>query len=333
LNTEVANKFDTFKEELLTNPDILSVTSMDDILGTSHNTHEIWYEGMKEGEWRFFPALIINYDFLETFEIGLVAGRDYNRENKTDPVEGILVNEAMVKHMGWKSNEDAIGQKFHSLSGNEKIIGVFKDFQPTSFRDPAGPFFLNIKEKDREIKFFLRYMAIKVKDWNDRDLITYLEGKWEEYEKDRPFQFTCMAEESMKLYKDETTLGKLSLVFTILILFVAAMGLFGLASFMAEKRTKEIGIRKVMGATILNILQLLMKEFAMLIVTAMLIAWPIAWFLVNSLYLEQFSIRAPFSAWVFILSGGLALLVSLLIISYKAFKASLINPADTLKYE
>jgi putative ABC transport system permease protein len=111
------------------------------------------------------------------------------------------------------------------------------------------------------------------------------------------------------------------------------MGLFGLASYMAQKRTKEIGIRKVMGATIMNIMVLLLKEFTRLIIIAMVIAWPIAWFLVDSLYLQQFSIRAPFTVWVFILSGGLALLVSLLIISYRAFKASLINPADSLKYE
>jgi putative ABC transport system permease protein len=235
--------------------------------------------------------------------------------------------------MGWASNEEALGKRFHSINGDEKIIGVFRDFQPTSFRDPAGPFFLNLKEKPWEILFFLKYMVIRVKDENDAAMIAFLEKKWHEYEKDRPFEFTSMVEQSKKLYRDETNLGKLSMMFTLLILFVAAMGLFGLASFMAEKRTKEIGIRKVMGATIMNIMVLLLKEFTRLILIAMVIAWPIAWFLVDSLYLQQFSIQAPFSAWILILSGGMALLVSLLIISYRAFKASLTNPADSLKYE
>ncbi len=331
--TEMAKKYDTFKEELLMNPEILSVTSMDDILGTSHNTHEIWFEGLKDKEWRFFPALVVTYDFLKTFEIELVAGRDYNRENKTDPMEGILVNEAMVKHMGWASNEEALGKKFRSLSGNEKIIGVFRNFQPTSFREPAGPFVLNMKEKENEVLFFMRYIAIRVNNLKDKDLIAFLGQKWGEYEKNRPFEYTLMTDLSRKLYKEETNLGKLSLTFTILILFVAALGLYGLASFMAEKRTKEIGLRKVMGASIMNILVLLLREFTRLILIAMVIAWPIAWFLVDGLYLRQFAIREPLNPWVFALSGALALSVSIIIISYKAFKASLTNPADTLKYE
>lgn len=331
--TNIANNYETFRNELLLNPEILSVTTMDDILGSSHNTHEVRYEGMQEDEWRFFPALVVDYDFLKTFEIDLVAGRDYNRDNKTDPAEGILVNEAMVKHMGWKGNEAALGQKFRTLNGNEKIIGVFRDFQPTSFHEPAGPFFLNIKEKQWETMFFRRYVAIRVTDIKSKDLFTYLEGKWSEYEKNRPFEYLSMQDQSRILYRDETNLGKLSLTFTLLILFVASMGLFGLASFMAEKRTKEIGIRKVMGATITNILVLLLKEFIRLVVIAMILAWPLAWFLVDKLFLQQFAIRSPLEPWIFIVSGSLALVVSLLIISFRALKASLINPADTLKYE
>jgi len=331
--TEISKNFETFRNDILANPEILSVATMDDILGSSHNTHEIWFEGMKEGEWRFFPALVVSYDFVKTFDIEIVAGRDYNRENKTDPEEGILVNESMVKHIGWKSNEEALGKRFHSLSGNEKIIGVFRDFQPTSFREPAGPFVLNIKEKTGEILFFNRYMTLRVQDIKKKEVIEYLNKKWEEYEKNRPFEYTTMTDESRKLYKDETNLGKLSLTFTMLILFVAALGLFGLASFMAEKRTKEIGIRKVMGATVANILGLMVKEFVQLIIIAMIIAWPVTWILVDKLYLQQFSVRAPFNLWIFLFSGLLALVVSLLIISYRALKASLINPADTLKYE
>jgi putative ABC transport system permease protein len=118
-----------------------------------------------------------------------------------------------------------------------------------------------------------------------------------------------------------------------LAVLVACLGLFGLAAFAAEKRTKEIGIRKVMGATIMNILVLLLREFAQLILIAMLISWPVTWFLVDRLFLQQFAIRQPFNPWIFLLSGGLALCISMLIISYRALKASMINPAETLKYE
>jgi putative ABC transport system permease protein len=116
-------------------------------------------------------------------------------------------------------------------------------------------------------------------------------------------------------------------------MFVAAMGLFGLASFMAEKRTKEIGIRKVMGASVLNILILLQREFVWLILIAMIIAWPVSYFMVKILFLQQFALRVPFNAWIFILSGLFALVISMLIIAYRAIKASLINPVKTLKYE
>jgi putative ABC transport system permease protein len=331
--TKVSRDFETFRNELVRNSDILSVTALDDIIGEAHNTHEFWFEGMKEKEWRFFPALVVRYDFLETFGIQLVAGRDYNRENKTDPQEGLLVNEALVKHMGWSSNEEALGKRFHSLSGNEKIVGVFRNFQPTSFREPAGPFILNMKERPGEINFFTKYAAIKTNGINNEAVIAFLESKWGEFEKDKPFDYFMLSDELTRLYADEKNLGNLSMTFTLLILFVAAMGLFGLASFMAEKRTKEIGIRKVMGASVINILILLQREFTWLILIAMVIAWPLSYFLVDSLFLQQFAIRVPFNLWIFLLSGLFALFVSMLIISYRALKASMINPVETLKYE
>jgi putative ABC transport system permease protein len=331
--TAIVRDFESFRNELLSNPDIISVSTLDDIIGASHNTHEFWFEGMKENEWRFFPALVVWYDFLETMGIDIVAGRDYNRKNKTDPEKGLLVNESLVKHMGWSSNEEALGKKFRSLSGDENIIGVFRDFQATSFREPSGPFILNMKENPGEIYFFMKYAAIRTTGKNDKKVIAFLESKWAEFEKDKIFDYFFLENELERLYQDEKNLGILSLGFTLLILFVAALGLFGLASFMAEKRTKEIGIRKVMGATVTNILVLLQREFLWLILIAMAIAWPVSYWLVDSMFLQQFAIRVPVNAWVFILSGLFALVVSMLIITYRALRASMINPVDTLKYE
>jgi putative ABC transport system permease protein len=331
--TGVANVFPTFKEEILKNPDIISVTAVDDIIGAAHNTHEFRHKGMTEDEWRFYPALVVLDDFIKTFEIEIVAGRDYYAKNKMDPVNSILVNEAMVKHLGFNSNEEALGEKFRSLNGEEKIVGVFRDFQATSLREPSGPFVLNMKEIPGHVLFFLRYAAIRVTGKNTRETIAFLETTWNRFEQNRPFDYKMLEAELGNLYKDEHNLGTLSLVFTILILFVAALGLFGLASFMAEKRTKEIGIRKVLGASIMNILILLQKDFAKLIIIAMVIAWPLAYYLVEELFLQQFALQVPFSIWIFILSGVLALAISMLIISYRAVTASLVNPVDTLKYE
>jgi putative ABC transport system permease protein len=331
--TGVANVFPTFKEEILRNPDISSVTTVDDIVGASHNTHEFRHKGMSEDEWRFYPALVVGDDFVKTFEIEIVAGRDYYAKNQMDPVNSILINEAMVKHLGWASNEEALGERFRSLSGEEKIIGVFRDFQATSLREPSGPFVLNMKERPGEIMFFMKYAAIRTSGKNMKETLAFLEKTWGRFEENRPFDYKVLETELKDLYKDETNLGILSLSFTILILFVAALGLFGLASFMAEKRTKEIGIRKVMGATVLNILVLLQKDFAKLIVIAMVVAWPLAYFLIQELFLKQFAVQVPFNAWIFILAGIGALAISLLIIAWRAVTASLINPVDTLKYE
>ncbi len=331
--TNIAGNYQTFKNEILANPDIISVSAVDDIVGASHNTHEFRHEGVGEKEWRFYPALVIMDDFVKTFEIKIVAGRDYNRDNKTDPMKGILINESMVRHLGWKSNEEALGQKFKSLSGDEKVIGVFKDFQASSLKDVQGPFVLNMKENPREIAFFLRYMAIRTSGKNQKASLAFLEKKWNQQEQHRPFEYMILKNELGKLYKDETNLGILSLVFTLLIMFVAAMGLFGLASFMAEKRTKEIGIRKVMGASIFDILILLQKDFAKLIIIATLIAWPLAYFTVQDVFLNQFSVQVPMNVWVFILAGFFALLISMLIISYRALVASLLDPAKSLRYE
>ncbi|HPM93443.1 MAG TPA: ABC transporter permease, partial [Bacteroidales bacterium] len=208
--TKVSKDFETFRNELIRNPNIESVTALDDIIGESHNTHEFWFEGMKEKEWRFFPALVVRYDFLQTFGIELVAGRDYNRENKTDPEQALLVNEALVKHMGWSSNDEALGKRFHSLNGDEKIVGVFRDFQPTSFREPAGPFILNMKEKAWEINFFMKYAAIRTTGKNNAEAIRYIESKWSEFEKEKPFDYFMLKDELKRLYNDERNLGNLA---------------------------------------------------------------------------------------------------------------------------
>jgi putative ABC transport system permease protein len=331
--TAIASDFQTFKDEILKNPDILSVTTVDDILGAAHNTHEFRHKGMTDEEWRFYPALVVGDDFLKTFEIEIIAGRDYYPKNQVDPVNGILVNEAMVKHLGWNSNEEALGEKFRSLNGEERIIGVFRDFQATSLREPSGPFVLNMKEIPGHILFFMRYAAIRVSGNNKLETLDFMEKTWANFEQNRPFDYKILETELKNLYKEESNLGTLSLVFTVLILFVAALGLFGLASFMAEKRTKEIGIRKVLGASIINILVLLQRDFAKLILIAMVIAWPLAYLLIEELFLQQFALRVPFNAWIFILSGAMALAISMLIISWKALAASMVNPVDTLKYE
>lgn len=330
--TAVARQFPAFKKEVEQNSYINSVTAMDDIFGAAHNTHEFRPEGFPEDKWNFYPALVVHYDFVKTFDIDIIAGRDYHEENKTDPSKGILINEAMVRHLGWESPEKALGKKFRSLRGEERVIGVTNNFNATSLHEPAGAFVLNMKEVPFEILFFTKYMAVNYVPGNEKAVINYLDGIWRQYEKARPFEYTFLSDELDQLYQDERNLGQLSLIFTALIILIAALGLFGLVSFMAEQKTKEIGIRKVMGAKVGNIVFIMSIEFARLILIASILAWPIAYWIIDD-WLNNFAYSTTINWFIFILAGLIALALALMITSIRAVVASRTNPADTLKYE
>ena len=330
--TPVANIFPTFKKELLQDPSIVSVTAMDDIFGESHNTHEFRPEGFPEKKWQFYPALVVRYDFIKTFDIKIVAGRDYMEENKTDPMNGMLINEAMVKHLGWGTPENALGKKFKSLRGDERVIGVFNDFHPTSLHKAAGPFVLNMKESPGEVIFFLKYLAIRVQPGNEKNALAWIEKMWYKTAPDRPFEYFFLDKELANLYRDEENLSRLSFIFTFIIIFISAMGLLGLASFLAEQKTKEIGIRKVLGATVWSIINNISKEFIWLILLASIFAWALA-YVVMVYWLYHFPYQTGIHWFTFILGAMIAMGLALLITSIRAFFASRANPVVTLKYE
>ena len=330
--TPVANIYPAFKRELLNNSNIISVTTMDDIFGASHNTHEFRPEGFPEDKWQFYPAMVVNYDFVRTFGIEIIAGRDYNEENKTDPSKGLLINEAMVKHLGWESPEKALGKKFRSLNGDERVIGVFKNFHATSLHEEAGPFILNMKEFPGEVMWFMKYMVIRIHPGTEKNALVQIEKIWNKTSPDRPFEYFFLENELAKLYKDEEDLSRLSLVFTLIIIFIASLGLIGLSSFLAEQKTKEIGIRKVLGATSLNIITTISKEFIWLVLLACVFASLIGYLVMIS-WLNNFPYRTSISWTIFLLSTFFAFVVALGITSLRAIMASRANPVITLKYE
>jgi len=330
--TPIANIYPSFKKELLNNANIISVSAMDDIFGASHNTHEFRPEGFPEDQWQFYPALVVKYDFLKTFKIDLIAGRDYREENKTDPLNGVLINEAMVKHLGWESPQAALGKKLKSLSGEERIIGVFNDFHPTSLHEATGPFILNMKEFPGEVMWFLKYMAVRIQPGTEKNALMSIEKLWNKTAPGRPFEYFFLSDELEELYDDEKNLSRLSFVFTIMVIFIAALGLLGLASYMVEQKTKEIGIRKVLGATVFNIIKNLSKEFFWLILLASIFAWVIA-YLIAVDWLSHFAYQTTINWLTFILSSLIAMGLTLLITSFRAILASRADPVDTLKYE
>ena len=238
----------------------------------------------------------------------------------------------MVRHMGWASPVAALGKKFKSLNGNEKVIGVFRDFHQISLHEKAGPFVLNMKEIPAEINWFLKYMVIRIEPGSDSRALSYIREKWEEVTPERPFEYFYLSDELSKLYKDEENLSRLSFLFTFIILFIAALGLLGLASFMAEQRTKEIGIRKVLGATTPRIIYTMTAEFVTLVSLASVLAWITSWLLMDD-WLNRFPYHTSISWIVFLLSALIALGIAIAIASTRAYMASHANPVITLKYE
>ena len=331
-HTPVARSYDAFSKELLQDPRVINVTAFDDIFGAAHNTHEFRPEGFPEDQWQFYPALVVMWNFTETFDISVLAGRDYNEANKADPATGILINEAMVRHMGWSSNEEALGKKFRSLNGEERVIGVINDFHVTSLHEPTGPFVINMKENPGEIIWFLKYVAIRYQPGREKEVIDLVNKVWMHYAPSRPFEYSFLKDELKGLYEDEDNLGMLSMIFTLLILFIASLGILGLVSFMAAKRTREIGIRKVLGAGPLHIIKLISLEFFWLMIISSVLAWLASWIMITD-WLDHFAYRTSLNWIMFMLAAILAMVLALLITGIKAWQASRANPVDTLKYE
>ncbi|MFC2101154.1 FtsX-like permease family protein [Bacteroidota bacterium] len=331
-NSKIAYDFKSFKSELLEVPFITHVTGMDYIIGSDHNNHDFRPEGFPANSWQFYPALNIRDDFLETFDIKLVAGRDFYKNNDMDKTHAILINEAMVKHMGWKSNEAAIGKNFYSRYGVEKVVGVFKNFNVKSFHVPASPFVLDIKETDGLLIWATNYVAVRITPGSTNKAIQKIKTIWKKFLPNRPFEYKLLNDELIALYKKEDDLRDLAVFFTVIVIFIATIGLFGLVSYLTEKRTKEIGIKKVMGASTFDVVKDLSIDFLKLALIAIIIAIPFTFF-ITSRWLQNFAYHVKINPWLFIIASGVMLLITLIITITKSYYTSQTDPVDTLKYE
>ncbi|MDA3944177.1 MAG: ABC transporter permease [Bacteroidetes bacterium] len=328
----VVRQYESFKNELEQHAEIISVTALDDIFGVAHNTHEFRPEGFPEDKWQFYPALVVQHDFLKTFEVPVVAGRDYSRENKTDPMNAILINEAMVEHLGWGSNEEALGKKFKSLAGEERVVGIFQNFNATSLHSGTSPFVLNIKEEERVNGFFLRYVAIRIAPKNYKQALEKIEKSFRQFAPGRPFEYTFLSDELDKQYREEERLSKFSLALTLLIILVAGMGLFGLVSFVIGQRRREISIRLTIGANLNHMLMLFAKEYLFLVLIANMIAWPLSWWFLTD-WLNNFANHTKLNPLYFIVAALSSLILTLIIISWRTIIAVHNNPMKALRSE
>ncbi|NOQ24683.1 MAG: FtsX-like permease family protein [Bacteroidales bacterium] len=322
------NSYEAFRQQLLSHKDIDYVTGAEDYLGINHNTRDYEVEGLTPGQRFYIPTFMVDWDFVETFDIKVVEGRAFSRDFQSDTVSAIMINETMAKDLGW-SNEEAIGKRITSRDGDERVIGVYKDFNAMSLHRPVNKFILDMF---RRPGVFAQVISIRFSSNNYQEVIMHIENVWNEFVPTRPFEYQFFEEQLDELYKDELRFGRFSLMLTILAILIASMGLVGLTSFLAEQRTKEIGIRRALGSSINSIISLMAKEFLWLLLVANIISWPITYYFTTN-WLESYSRHISTNWMIYILSGILTLVIAMSIITYRAYKTALLNPADTLRYE
>jgi putative ABC transport system permease protein len=245
----------------------------------------------------------------------------------TDAQQAFMINEQAVKAFGWAKPEDAIGKKLHTGFGRDgEIVGVYKDFHYRSLQSPIEPLVMAVNT-DR-----LSNISLKVQTTDLPATMAFIEKRWQALFPSHPFEYFFLDEEFDKQYAADEKIGRTFLVFTSIAIMVACLGLFGLATFTAEQRTKEIGVRKVLGASVPNIVLLLSRDFTKLVIIAFLIATPVSYVLIGK-WLENFASRINVGWQTFLMAGLAVLVIALLTVSYQSIKAALANPVKSLRNE
>jgi len=271
----------------------------------------------------------VDYDYLNTLNMKMAKGRFFSKEFPTDAKEGIVLNEAAIKAM---EMESPIGKRFDCIIGNEarqaKIIGVVKDFNFRSLHNEVEPVFFAIAPG----WYNEFYIKLKSRNQNIAEVINLIENKIKEFVPNYPFNYSFLDDDIVQLYSSEEHVGTLIEYGALLAILVACLGLIGLASFDAELRTKEIGIRKVHGASLLGIVLLLSKEYVKWVFIANVIAWPVAYYSINK-WLQNFAYHSEIDFLLFIISGLIVLAIALFSVCYQIIRAASANPIDSIKYE
>lgn len=325
---EVNRQREMLKTELEAREDILSVAFSRSVPG-SYYPHAATEIQSKDGDTNVNndqPIFQVGMDFVNHFGLKLVAGRSYSREFPSDTIGGLVINEAMARQYGYTDPEEIIGRKYKQWGREGVIIGVVKDFNFTTLHRPIEPLSMPLEPEA------CRYLILKVKSQNMAATIDEVHEFWRRVAPHRPFLYSFLDDDFAKQYQKDFNFRKLFTTFSCLAIFIACLGLLGLATYTAELKTKEIGIRKVLGATITNIVTMLSKDFVILIAISMVIATPVAWYAMNS-WLEDFAYRIDVQLWTFVLAGIAALIIAVLTISYQAIRAALANPVNALKSE
>lgn len=322
---------DLFKTELLRNPAIQQVTGVDFVPG---HTRKFKFNFRKYGtpaeEAQAIRVNGVDYDFFDMFEIDLLAGRGFSETYATDADTALVITESAARLLGFENIEDAVGATltiiFGQQEGHMNVVGVVNDFHQTSLKEAVEPMIMFLSAFNSE------YYAMKVNTQNLSQTIEYVQAIWKQVFPDNPFTYFFLDDYFNRQYQSDQRFGKLVGIFAVLALFIGGLGLLGLSAFTTQQRTKEIGIRKVLGASIWSVILLLSKEFTKLMIIAIALASPLAYFIMNG-WLESYALRIQMDPVIFITAGLFTMLIAWLTVSWQSIKAAVANPVDSLKNE
>jgi ABC-type antimicrobial peptide transport system permease subunit len=323
LEGEVKNQWETFRHEMLQHPKVTGVSRSNHVfLGRSTNTGGVSWPGKPADTEVLFESILVDYDLIETFGFEIAAGRSFSREYGADSSR-VMVNQAAVRVMGL---ENPIGQNMNFWGQNWEIIGVLEDFNYDHLRYNVEPLFMILRRD------YTRFGVVRLQSDEINKTIQDVEAIFEKFNPAYPFVYSFWDQQYAALYWNEMQTGALAKYFSLFAIIISCLGLLGLAAFTAEQRTKEIGIRKVLGATVTGLILLLSKDLVKLVWIALIIAVPVSWWLLND-WLNNFAYRTEITWWVFAMAGGLIFMIAVITVSIQALKAALANPVEALRYE
>jgi len=326
----LGTNIESFKQQLLNKSDVVNATISSNVPGSNNNMGgtEVYAKDIADrGSRSEIQIGIFNIDdtYIPTLGMKILKGRNFYKGSAADSSSSVIINEAAVQSLGW-GNSDPIG-KVIIRSGNRHytVVGLVQDFHYTSAKQKIAPLMMLYGHNNGSI-------MVKIKTADVHGLVTDIKKQWDGYSTGIPFSYSFLDDQFAQLYSSEEHVGAIFTTFSVIAVIIACLGLFGLAAFMIRQRVKEIGIRKVLGASPQTITLMLSKEFLLLVVIASFIAFPITWYAMDK-WLQSFAYRTAIHWWVFAVAGMIAILIAFLTISFQAIKASLANPVKSLRSE
>jgi putative ABC transport system permease protein len=319
---------EAFKQTIAAIPGVKSVTLSSSVPGGGNAGAYSEIEN-KKGDLQIanLDLYFVDFDYINQFKIKMVAGRPFSKDfMTTDTSQAMVLNEEAVKLFGYSSPQQAIGRRFKQWGREGKIVGVMKDFHFKSLQEKIKPLSMRVELKN------INLVSVKVSADHLPGTLAAIESKWKQFLPNRPFSYFFLDEFFDRQYRSEQRFGKLFFNFSILAIAISCLGLLGLASYSTYQRTREIGIRKVLGASTSGIVNLLSADFMKLVLISFFIAAPVAWYFMYK-WLQDFAYRIDIQWWVFVAAGILAMIVAIATISFQAVKAALSNPVKSLRSE